>query len=103
MAIDELYRASTFDWDRPLFRELGLTPFDFDIRVKERHFVGRIKHHGAVIKIWLKALPAQFWEFRIACGDPKRKYLVTTGSGSLSDFWPAVKLLAEDMLVVENA
>jgi len=103
MSLDTLYRAQTHDWDKPLFRELNLKPFDFDIRTEERHFVGRIKHHGNEIKIWVKALPAQFWEFRITVKDPPRKYLVTTGSGSLTDFWPAVKLIAEDMLVVENA
>ncbi len=76
-----LDRATTQSWDRPLFAELELEPFDIPCR--EKHFCGRVKIGDSIVDIWVEAMPALFWEFEIK-GD--KSYHVTTGSGSLKDY-----------------
>lgn len=95
-------QVKTYSWDLPLFKELGLEPFD--LKCRQKHFVGKVMVGESEVNIWVEGLPAQFYEFKILCRgvDPKRRYHVTTGSGCLMDFWAAIKMLAEDMLVVDE-
>jgi len=91
-----------YSWDRKLFEELGLKAFD-NIPVHKKHYVGQVRgDEGGYIKIWVTGLPAQFWDFRVFCAESKKTYEVTTGSGSLSDYWESVKKLMEGMLVVKE-
>lgn len=89
-------QVKTYEWDLPLFKELGLEPFDIKSGVK--HIVGKVMIQESEVLIKVEGLPAQFWEFEILCRNPKRAYRVTTGSGSLSDFWAAITMLATDMM-----
>lgn len=92
--------AKTYSWDLELFQELGLTPFSSDNQ--EELFVGEYKlphYDKANIKIWVTCMPAQFWRFEIET-DEDKKFEVSTGSGSMSDYWSIVLKVAEGMLVV---
>ena len=92
---------STDRADLKLFQELGLKPFK-DISTHKRHYVGVVRFEGdSTVEIYVTPCPAEFWGFEVHCGENGKSYKVTTGSGSLSDFWPSVKLIAENMLVVE--
>ena len=95
-----LRTAKTHSWDLELFQELGLTPFSSDNQ--EELFVGEYKlphYDKANIKIWVTCMPAQFWRFEIET-DEDKKFEVSTGSGSMSDYWSSVLKVAEGMLVV---
>ena len=92
--------AKTYSWDLELFQELGLTPFSSDNQ--EELFVGEYKlphYDKANIKIWVTCMPAQFFRFEIET-DEDKKFEVSTGSGSMSDYWSSVLKVAEGMLVV---
>lgn len=100
--IDMLYECHTYDADKPLFRKLGLIPFRFDIRETRDLEVGTVHpENGGTIKIMVHGMPAQFWEFDILTSEGKH-FTVSTGSGCLRDFWDAVRLIADGMLVVKE-
>lgn len=95
-------KASTYSSDKPLFKLLGLMPFT-DIPTNKKYFVGEIKFkNGSVAKIWVCPMPALFWKFEVSVAESKKTTNVSTGSGALAKFWNAIKLIAEDMLDVEN-
>jgi hypothetical protein len=97
-----LEKASTYSSDWSLFNSLGLKPF-IDIPSNKEYFVGEVKlKNDSVVKIWVCPMPALFWKFEVSVEGRKRITKVSTGSGALSDFWNAIKLIAENMLVVET-
>jgi len=101
-AVNALDTAGTYSSDRPLFKLLGLMPFT-DIPISKGYFVGEVKFkNGSVVKIWVFPAPAQFWKFEIFVAESKKTTRVSTGSGTLDNFWNAIKLIAEDMIDVEN-
>lgn len=85
----------TYDKDRPLFRRLGLKPFS--AKTHSSFQVGAVMLPEAVVQISVTGMPAQFWDFRILRNGHSRWYAFRTGSGCLSDFWPHVVAVAEDM------
>ena len=92
--------CETLKKDLPLFAQLGLPPFK--AKGGERTLVGRVPFKdGSYVKVWVTAAPAQFWHFEVYCVEGDRIHKVSTGSGSLSDYWPTVRLLAEGLLVVD--
>jgi len=100
--VNALNTASTYSSDRPLFKLLGLMPFT-DIPTHKEYFVGEVKFkNDSVVKIWVIATPAQFWKFEVFVADSNKTTKVSTGSGTLENFWNAIKLIAEDMLDVEK-
>jgi hypothetical protein len=100
--VDALNTASTYSSDRPLFKSLGLMLFT-DIPTGKEYFVGEVKFkNDSVVKIWVYPAPAMFWKFEIFVSGSFKTTNVSTGSGALKDFWDAIKLIAEDMLDVEN-
>ena len=96
--------AETYSWDLKLFHKLGLKTFHIDItKNKKDYYIGKVKfENGSYVKIWVYCCPAQFWHFEVYDNDGKRFYKVRTGSGSLSDYWPSVDLIARNMFVVEK-
>lgn len=98
LAGNALNKASTYSSDRPLFKSLGLTPFT-DIPANKEHFVGEVKFkNGSIVKIWVCPLPAMFWKLEVFIAKSKRTAVVSTGSGTLNDFWNTIKLIADYML-----
>lgn len=96
------FSSNTYGWDLPLFESLGLKPFV--IHDQRRTLVGKYKLPDcemASVEIWVTCMPAQFWQFIIET-DEGRKFEATTGSGSLSDYWPSILKIAEGMLVVRS-
>ncbi len=100
--MSSLTLTETYSWDLPLLEELGLTPFSTqfneEIYLGERKlFVG----DNASIKVWVDCCGAQFWRFEITRSDG-RKFKVTTGGGSLKDYWPMAFSIANDCLTVQE-
>jgi len=94
--------ASTYSSDRPLFKLLGLTPFT-NIPTNKLYYVGEVKFkNGSIVKIWVCPAPALFWKFEVFVAESNKTTKISTGSGALENFWNAVKLIAENMLDVEN-
>ena len=99
---DVLSKASTYSWDKPIFKQLGLTPFK-NIAVRQKHYVGEIKlRNNSEVKIWVTPSPSLFWEFEIFVAESNKIIKISTGSGSFKSFWGAITMFAYNMLVVEN-
>ncbi len=95
-------KASTCSTDRALFRALALSPFT-DIPTGADYFVGEVKFtNETVVKIWVCPMPALFWKFEISSTETNKTTMVSTGSGALENFWQAIRLIAEGMLVVDS-
>jgi hypothetical protein len=93
--------CETLKIDLPLFAELRLLPFK--ACRSERALVGKVTlAGGSYVKIWVTAAPAQFWHFKVYCAENSKVHKVSTGSGSLSDYWPSVRLMAEGLLTVDE-
>lgn len=99
-----LSEVKTYSCDEELFRKLKLKPFCFDMdKVKNRvRVVGKVKTDNGSVKIWVEGHPAQFWKFEVVDKDGGNKYLIETGSGSLSDYWPAIEKMANNMFVIKS-
>lgn len=94
-------KVTPYGKDISLLRELGLEEFEGEL--KEDIFVGEVKmEYRGRIKIWVVGMPAQFWQFEIVDPVDRSTYKVSTGEGSLKDFWPSVKMMSENMLMVES-
>lgn len=94
--------CETLRKDLKLFAKLELPPFK--VRRGERTLVGKIKlKDGSYIKVWVTAAPAQFWHFEVYCAENDRVHKLSTGSGSLSDYWNAIRMMAQGLLVVEES
>ena len=97
-----LNTASTYSSDRPLFKTLGLMPF-MNMPANKEYFVGVVKFKiGSVVQVWVCPAPALFWKFEVFVAESNKTTKVSTGSSALKDFWDAIKLIAENMLDVEN-
>jgi hypothetical protein len=93
--------GETYDWDLPLFRKLGLQPFD--VEVWQKHFVGEVRmENGSTVKVWVECAPAQFWTFEITSGETGDVTTLGTGSGNLNEYWPFVEKVADGMIVVKG-
>ena len=101
-AVNAFNTASTYSSDRQLFKTLGLKFFT-NIPTGKEYFVGEVKFkNGSIVKVWVCPAPAQFWKFEIFVPQSFKTTNVSTGSGTLENFWDAIKLIAEDMLDVEK-
>jgi hypothetical protein len=97
-----LNKASIYFSDLPLFKSLELMPFS-DIPANKEYYVGEAKFkNGSVVKIWVFPAPALFWRFEVFVAESNKTTKVSTGSGALENFWEAIKLIAENMLVLES-
>lgn len=87
--------------DLPLFSKLGFSPFELPIW--KEHFLGEVKLHdldGSYVKVWVECAPAQFFRAEIYCGETETLTRVKTGSGTLSEYWPMFKAMAEGCFVI---
>lgn len=78
------------DWN--LLEQLGLRRAGFR---REWTDLGTVRSEDWRIKVEVSAIPAQFWRFSINRRDGKEKFVVRTGSGSFSGYWPVAKRVAE--------
>lgn len=105
---------NAYDKDRTLLQGLGLlTTFGG----REFTDIGTVTVHDAnpdvgrpatTVKVEVGCLPAQFWRFTVVRPRDAEEYLpmetlvIGTGSGTFSDYWPAVLLVANHMFYVEE-
>jgi hypothetical protein len=94
------YAADTYERDLPLFKQLGLTPFEGNVDQK-RFKVGTVFIHGGKVDVFVTCFPAMFWRFEIADSSGK-KSVMRTGSGTLSEYWPIVEKIVSGMISVWN-
>ncbi len=98
----QVFTSSTYSSDVALFKKLGLETFS-KIPSNTEYFVGEVKFdNGSKAKIWVYPMPAQFWKIEVFVSESNKTTKVSTGSGTLCDFWNTIKLIADDMLDVEN-
>ena len=95
-------RVRTYESDIPLFHKLGLQPYDVDCHVE--HFVGEVKssYSPSTAKIWVEGAPAQFFKFEVFDSESNQTYHIKTGSGELSDFWPTIEKMMNNMFVIKS-
>jgi len=96
------FNISTYGNDLDLFKELELKPFN-GIPERKEYFVGDIQlDKQTLIEIYVIGYPALFWKAQIYKGK-ERKYFksINTGSGSLSDYWCVIKIIAQDRMTRE--
>ena len=94
--------ADTYSDDLELFESLGLKPFK---RLKNwnKTLLGEVDNVDYTVKVWVETAPAQFWSFEIFNKDAQKiTYKLSTGSGTLSQYWPIVIMFATGMLVSER-
>jgi hypothetical protein len=114
-----------YSWDEPLMRVLGLRTTGFErewtdlgtVTVEEAEPEGEYgPRPAATVKVEVLALPAQFWRFTVTrprdeaetvdgevrgIYEPVEIRVITTGSGSFSEYWPSARLVASHCLNVE--
>jgi len=91
----------TYSHDLPLMKKLGLKLFKG--KTHEKVYVGKYTaEDGSWAKIWVTGAPAQFFDFEIYCSESKLTTIISTGSGCLSEYWPFVEKIFDNMIVVKN-
>lgn len=90
-----------YQWDLPLFKELGLEPFD--IPLKKPHEVGTVTFdNGSTAQLTVKCYPAQFWSAEVYCAMTGTTVELEFTSGSLSDCWSVIKAIATAEVVLNH-
>lgn len=87
--------------EKILLEQLGLKIFK-NLPSFCEHFIGKVFFDKSYVRITLYAMPSHFWKFEIFDADSGKKTFASTGSGSLNYFWPTVKLIAENMFVIDK-
>lgn len=120
----DLYRAN--DGDVGLLISLGLRTTDFQreftdlgtVIVEEAEPDGEYGPKPAsTVKVEVAAMPAQFWRFTVTrpqdnselvngkvrgIYEPVEIFILSTGSGRFSEYWPIAKRVAENMLDIKQ-
>lgn len=106
---DSLMKA--YSDEIPLMTELGLRIFGYtrdwlDIGTVQLHEPDEYHPNPTLIKVEVSAMPAKFWRFTITKDSDTieptlEKIVVSTGSGLFTTYWPSIKLIADNMLVIE--
>lgn len=85
-----LFGSGTYPVDRPLFERLGLEPFSHPSR--GWHDCGTYETDRASVKVEVSCMPAQFWRFTITSKiEDVQDGVLSTGSGTLAQYWPSVE------------
>lgn len=92
---------ATYHVDLPLFAELGLDRFQAAAHGIEIH-VGVARFPAGSVQISVSCYPAQFWKLEVERDEPEAHIMLTTGSGSLTEYWPTVLLFLSDMMNVKE-
>lgn len=92
------FTASTSSSDFLLFKIIGLKVFH-KIPCNIEYYAGEVElENHSTIKVWVYPAPAMFWKFEVYVAETENTVIVSTGSGTLNDFWNSIKLIAEGML-----
>ena len=94
-------KAATYNSDEHLFKQLGLPLFE-DAPHATYLAIGRVNFEdGSYIDVSVQCWPAQFWKFEIYKHEKNENYVMTTGSGLLSDYWQTASMIAENMVGIK--
>jgi hypothetical protein len=92
--------AETYEDDVEIVKNLGLKPFKIQGYANNRtRYLGTAKRGGISVRVYVTALPSQFYEFRVVDKEGKNKYTINTGSGSFSDYEPLLQQILNNMVV----
>jgi hypothetical protein len=118
--------AYEYNGDKALMEQLGLRTWNFErkwtdlgtVTVQEAEPDGEYgPRPAATVKVEVSALPAQFFRFTVTrprdesevvdgkvrgIYEPLERFVLRTGSGGFSKFWPMAKAVAEDMLTIDR-
>lgn len=96
--MEDLLRSGTYSHDRPLFDRLGLRYFRQQ-GMSDWLEVGTVELETASVKVEVYCAPAQFWRFTVTPkAEDVQAGVLTTGSGTLSEYWPSVVQWATGLL-----
>ena len=84
--------------DVKLLKELKLAAWS--AKHGEEKKIGIVVCDESTVEIFVTCLPAQFYKFVIK--EDAKVYEMTTGSGTLSDYWPMAKAIAKNMVVIKD-
>lgn len=90
-----------YEEDLILLKSLNLKPFS--AKHAEETLVGTYTNEedDYSIDIYVTCLPAQFFRCMIKSND-LGSCRIETGSGTLTSYWPSIKLIAEGMISVQK-
>jgi hypothetical protein len=95
-----MYRTSPTD--HTIFDKLKLPLFN-DINHGQLTHVGDVVVNEVnTVRVFVTCMPAQCWEFEVYNKETDCTYRLSTGSGTLNNYWPSVELIASGMLVVDE-
>ena len=98
-AIESLY--TVYDSELQLYHELKLkVPNKLEHGVET--YLGQVNSEYGHVKIWVTALPARFYRFEIHSSEGNKNYRCSTGSGSLTEYWPIAKQIMYGMFVIDG-
>lgn len=93
-----MFNNKVYSSDVPLYKKLGLPLWE--IKGNGEVQVGEVIINEVVIDITVCCTPAQFYTFKLRFPNGKEQ-TVESGSGAMSDYWPFVEAMAQDMIVVK--
>lgn len=96
----DLDTYSTYYEDQDLFTELCIPRFK-EIPNWTSIRVGETYVSDCKVEIWVEGAPAQFWTFNIEFPQGEKKR-VSTGSGSLADYWKSIEYMCSGCLIIED-
>ena len=95
-------RSTPYSVDLPLLRRLKLDTYD--VPVQTEHFIGEVElPPGSTVSIWVTGYPAQFYRFEVFSAETGMITKFSTGSGSLTEYWPTAEGIADGMIVFESS
>lgn len=91
-----------YSWEKEFYQKNNIP--QWECKTHETKDLGKIYEakDGSFIKAKVRPTPAQFWEFEIYCADNKTILKLSTGSGTLEDFFGTMKNFAQDMIVIKS-
>lgn len=64
-------------------------------------YLGRANYTGGYIDLSVVLMPSHFWTAKIYCAETKKIYKVSTGSGTLKQYWNTFEEIMNGMIVIE--
>lgn len=90
------FQPYNFTGEIEFLKKLGLN-HQYYAKWGEDTYLGEYKNNQSTIKVYVICMPAKFWKFEIETPDGQ-KWELTTGSGTIADYWPIALKFSEGMI-----
>ncbi|MFB9864089.1 hypothetical protein [Rufibacter immobilis] len=85
--------------DLPLILELGLNEFIIESHVETS--IGTVDIKEFTIEVFVTCAPSQFWRFDIFSKTESRRTVISTGSGTFTQYWKVAELIGQGLVAVK--